>query len=307
VGTNIEASALVLGLTSKALRRCASLAIFLLVANAPALLALGRVYVQNEPGRDAGPDPAQLMRDVVANELKADKDDHSRWEYTETRQHGRQGDQRLVVETPDGDVYRLTAQNGHPLTPEAAKREDARISKIAQRPEAFRERIRKERQDAQQGLRFLKMLPNAFIYHYSGQQGNMIKLDFTPNPSFKPQEREGEVFHHMQGSVWIDATQKRLARMDGRLVSEVKFGGGFLGHLAKGGTFAFEQKDEGGGHWEMTQLTVNMNGRVLFFKTIAVHQDEKHTDFKPVPSDVTLADAVKMLKSADATAARNSS
>jgi hypothetical protein len=143
-------------------------------------------------------------------------------------------------------------------------------------------------------------LPNAFIYHYSGQQGNVIKLDFTPNPSFKPQEREGDVFHHMQGHVWIDGEQKRLERLDGRLMSEVKFGGGFLGHLAKGGTFVFEQKDVGDHHWEMTQLTVNMNGRVLFFKTIAVHQDEKHTDFKSVPTGVTLAEAVKMLKSAAA-------
>jgi hypothetical protein len=130
----------------------------------------------------------------------------------------------------------------------------------------------------------------------------VIKLDFTPNPSFKPQRREGVVFRHIQGSIWIDSSQKRIVRIEGRLISEVKFGGGILGHLAKGGTFVAEQKDVAGGHWELTRLTVNMKGKVLFFKTISLRDNELNSDFTPIPRDITLQQAAELLKQDASTA-----
>jgi hypothetical protein len=74
----------------------------------------------------------------------------------------------------------------------------------------------------------------------------------------------------MEGTVWLDMEQKRLVRMSGVLTSDVKFGWGVLGHLAKGGTFVVEQREVGKGHWELTRLDVDMNGKALFFKTIEV-------------------------------------
>jgi hypothetical protein len=41
----------------------------------------------------------------------------------------------------------------------------------------------------------------------------------------------------MEGTVWVDDKENRLAEISGRLIDEVKFGSGFLGHLDKGGTF----------------------------------------------------------------------
>src|SRR5579862_5140589 len=98
------------------------------------------------------------------------------------------------------------------------------------------------------------MLPSAFEYRYAAQDGDLVRLDYSPNPAFKTPNREAEVFHHMQGSVWIDPSKKRIGKIEGRLTSEVKFGGGILGHLDPGGTFRFEQRDVGNGHWEMTNL-----------------------------------------------------
>jgi hypothetical protein len=88
--------------------------------------------------------------------------------------------------------------------------------------------------------------------------------------------------------------------IDGQLTSEVKFGGGILGHLDKGGTFIVNQKDVGGGHWELTRLFINMNGKALFFKTIDVHHDEQDVDFQPVRGDITLREAAELLHGAPA-------
>jgi hypothetical protein len=259
------------------------------------LTTRGRTLQENL-GTGQQQNPEQLIREVVANELKAQQTDRSMWRYTQTRHRGGTTEELAFVETSKGEIHRLLAQNGQPLTPEESSKEDARIEKLLASPQLFQQRARREEQDAQEEQHLLRMLPSALRYRNVGRENNWIKLDFTPNPSFKLQRREGEVFHHMQGTIWIDASQKRVARLTGRLTSEVKFGGGLLGHLAKGGTFVVEQKDVGDGHWELTQLKVNINGRALFFKTINVHHNEQDSDFTPVPSDISLQEAAKLLK-----------
>jgi hypothetical protein len=67
-----------------------------------------------------------------------------------------------------------------------------------------------------------------------------------------------------------------------------------------------EQREVGKGHWELTRMDVNMNGKALFFKTIDVKQEVRNLNFKPVPSGVTLQQAALMLKrdSADSTSGK---
>jgi hypothetical protein len=96
--------------------------------------------------------------------------------------------------------------------------------------------------------------------------------------------------------MWIDSSRKRIVRIQVQLTSEVKFRGGILGHLAKGGTFVAEQKDVAGGHWELTRLNINVKGKVLFLKTISVRDNELNSDFTPVPQGITLQQAAELLK-----------
>jgi hypothetical protein len=46
----------------------------------------------------------------------------------------------------------------------------------------------------------------------------------------------------------------------------------------------------------MTFLDVQMDGKALFFKTIAVREKEVDTDFRPLPGDTTLKQAAEFLK-----------
>jgi len=242
-------------------------------------------------------DTHRLVRDVVANELKVQKEDESLWQYQEIKSYDGKTQLFKVVETKQGDLERLLAVNGQPLAPGPEKNEEARIQHLLDDREAFQKQRRKQQQDCEETVRLLRMLDEAFIYQDAGKEGALRKLDFKPNPAFHPPSHEGEVYHHMEGAIWLDTDQKRLARMSGRLTSEVKFGwGGVLGHLDKGGTFVVEQREIAKGHWELTRLDVNMNGKALFFKTIEVKQIVENSDFRPVPAEVTLEQAAQILK-----------
>ena len=140
------------------------------------------------------------------------------------------------------------------------------------------------------------MLPDAFTFKSGARRGKLLELKFSPKPSFKPPNREAEVFHAMEGSIWVDPKQSRLEEISGHLIREVKFGDGLLGHLDPGGTFDVKQANVAPGYWELTVLNVQMKGKALFFKTIAVQQKYSCTHFKRVPDDLTVEKGVEILE-----------
>ena len=87
-------------------------------------------------------------------------------------------------------------------------------------------------------------------------------------------------------------------------MNEVKFAGGLLGHLEKGGQFAVKRAEVAPAHWEVTEMTVNMRGKALLFKTISVQQRELHRNFDRVPDDLTISDAAALLLKQSLIAAR---
>ena len=99
----------------------------------------------------------------------------------------------------------------------------------------------------------------------------------------------------VEGEMTDNSKQERLSAINGYLMEDVKFGGGLLGHLDKGGKFEVSQTEVAPGQWEMTVLDVDMKGTVLLFKTISVQETENHSDFHRVPDDLTLAQAADIL------------
>jgi muramoyltetrapeptide carboxypeptidase LdcA involved in peptidoglycan recycling len=98
----------------------------------------------------------------------------------------------------------------------------------------------------------------------------------------------------MDGFVIVNTKENRLVEISGTLTHGVLFGGGLFGHLDAGGSFDVHREELEPGHWAVTRLKVNMNGKALFFKTIAEHQDEVHSHFKRIPDTTTLEQAEAM-------------
>lgn len=239
--------------------------------------------------------PADLVKSVIYNEIHPAAESDARWKYRLEKQAEGKQETRVVVETKAGSVDRLLSVSGKPLTGAQESVEADRILKYSHNPDEQRKAEQGRRKDAEQCNTILGMIPAAFIFEYAGQNGTATKLTFKPNPHFQPPSREGKVLQQMQGEMWVDSNQKRLISIDGVLVNDVKFGGGLLGHLEKGGQFAVKRAEIAPGDWEVTALNVNMHGKALLFKSICVQQKEVHSDFERVPGDLTLVDAANML------------
>src|SRR5450759_799799 len=126
-------------------------------------------------------------------------------------------------------------------------------------------------------------------------QSSKRKCGFRPNPNFHPSSLEARVFHDMEGEMWVDCKQERLAAFNGHLTQDVKFGLGLLGNLNKGGHFEVRQAEVVPGHWDMTTMNVEMTGKALLFKSIGVQEKDDRRDFHQVSDDLTLTEAADIL------------
>jgi len=236
-----------------------------------------------------------LARAVVANEIKSQDASHSRWMYHVDREEQGKKKATEVIQADQGSLDRLVGVDGHPLNSHEQQREKKRIEDLVRNPEEQQRLEQLKRKDAEQCKSFFKIIPDAFTFSDAGREGDLIKLSYKPDPRFQPASREARVFHAMEGEMWVHARQRRLARIRGQLIADVKFAGGLLGHLEKGGQFNVEQAEVSPNEWELTAMEVNLKGKALFFKTIAVQEKEYRSGFHRVPEGLTLAEAADTL------------
>ena len=229
-----------------------------------------------------------LVRGLLEREVRAQADDKSLWCYRKLLDKDGKRELFASCQTEAAEIDRLLGQDGKPLTQKQSKMEDQRIKKLLNSPSQLKKQKQQQLEDARQATRLLKMIPDAFVFQQESKLVDRIKLKFAPNPKFRPSGSSEMVFHRMEGTLTLDLKHQRLVEISGHLTSEVKFGGGLLGHLDKGGTFLVEQQEVGPGCWKMTMLDVQMNGKALFFKTISVRTKEIDTDFHPVPGAATI-------------------
>ena len=237
--------------------------------------------------------PSALVRRVIANELKPQAE-HS-WVYNSEKEEAGKKHTKRVVQTRQGSLERLVAVDGLPLSADKQREEAERLEKIANHPKEWQKLEQDQKKDAEQCDAFFKMIPDAFLFNFEKREGDFITLSFKPNPAYESSSREAKVLHVMEGELLVHAKDERLASISGRLAEEVKFGGGLFGYLDKGGTFSVKRTEVTPGQWMMTSINVNMNGKALFIKTIAVQQKESRSNFQELVQDATLADAASIL------------
>lgn len=250
-----------------------------------------------DPSKDTLPsDPNQFVREMVQRELDVQSQDHSLWRYRIHKETESGAQDRDVIQTKEGSLARTLLINGRPLTSDQRSKDEQRMKKLVDDSDERAKRDRRERQDDEKTRELLKAIPDAFIFTYDGADGDLTRLTFVPNPHYSPPNRELAVYHGMVGSLWVDRTALRLAGIEGRLTTDVKFGLGLLGHLDKGGTFKVIQKNVGDNHWDTVFLEVNMQGRMVLFKSLNVREKTILSDFRRVPNDLTIARAYQMLQ-----------
>jgi hypothetical protein len=256
----------------------------------------------------------ELVRKTVENEIKP-ANDRVKFMFIERKESPRGSQTKLLVETREAMAGMVIAINDRPLNPEQRQAEIARIERFVKNPDELKKKIRDEKDDAERSARIMKALPDAFLYQPDGTEvgkeglgkpgDELIRLKFRPNPRYNPPSRVEQVLTGMEGTLLIDANQHRLARIDGKLVKEVGFGWGILGHLNPGGHFQVDQSDVGQNRWEVTHMDLAFTGKVLLFKSLNIRSNEVYSDFRPAPPNLTFAQAVDFLKKEEAVVAQN--
>ncbi len=260
-------------------------------------------------------DPAELVRKAVQNEIKSANDAGSHFLFRGTKTTPKGSATKIYVETKEGTAGLAVAYDGKALSPEQQRQEEERIERFIKDPEELEKKRQQERENTDRSLRITRALPDAFLYEYAGEEpgtaeigrpgDSLVKLNFRPNPGYQPPSRVEEVLTGMQGYLLVDATRRRIAAIDGTLFKEVGFGWGILGHLDRGGRFVVHQKEVGDNVWEFSSLNLSFTGKVLLFKSLNIKSTEVFSGFKPVPPDLTFAQALEMLKKEESVVAEN--
>lgn len=259
--------------------------------------------------------PAALVRATVANEVAAANHSEVHHMFRSFKKTPKGTQTHLYVETNEAMAGMLLAVNDHALSSSQEQQEVNHLYWLSGSPEQLRKKQAREKEDAEHSLRIMKALPEAFRYEYVGTENSeaglgragdqLVRLKFTPNPSYAPPSRVEEVLEGMQGYLLIDPQAKRLARIDGTLFRNISFGWGIVGRLDKGGHFLVQQADVGDGTWELTKMKLNITGKIMMFKGISMVSDETFSDFHREPNNLPFARGVDLLRSEHEKLAQN--
>jgi hypothetical protein len=240
-------------------------------------------------------DPKAIVSAAVTSELNANRIDHSAFMY---RDHDVTPDHDtlyFMVETPQGNLRKKLEDHGHPLSPDQRRADAAAIQALVSDSSLMQKQRQNDQHDGEQAEQMLKLLPVAYIWTIASEKGDLVTLNFRPDPNFDPSNMEARVLSAMAGQIVVDRDGNRIATIRGSLVDDVKFGFGILGRLRKGGSFDVERREVAPHHWQITESHIHISGRALFFKSIGDQEDEVKTDFHPSPAQ-TLQQAQQILR-----------
>ena len=194
-------------------------------------------------------------------------------------------------------VEKLISENGVPLSPERAAKEERRVqeefekaerekdkdeTKVAQR-RAEREKKESEGTEISPFLKTCEFVsPRRELL--SGREA--IVFDFRPRPGFKPKTREESLIAKLIGVVWIDPVDKQVIRLEARLAEGFKMGGGLLVSLKPGAALVIEQTRMEQGVWLPRFAHINLSVKVLLFAGGDFNKTIEWSDYKHFAGDV---------------------
>ncbi|HEX8500339.1 MAG TPA: hypothetical protein VF659_07090 [Pyrinomonadaceae bacterium] len=269
-----------------------------------------------EPPADASLDLPALLRDLAKNQ---DETDRRINDYTFTQKiterelddKGRLKKERVAVYEvyPMADyglVQKLVSEDGAPLAPERASKEEKRVGEELEKAEregpklrAKREQQRAERKAKRKAkaekagggdedeeeddvgiATFLRACELVSPRRERFRERDVIVFDFRPRPGFKPADRAEAIVSKLSGVIWVDPAERQVMRLEGRLVDSFKVGGGLLASVKQGSAFVFEQTRLEDGVWLPRFSQINISARVMLFAGVSVNETHEFSDYK---------------------------
>jgi hypothetical protein len=199
-----------------------------------------------------------------------------------------------VVETNVGKIRFLLEEDGLPLGSAREAQERGRLAAIVADPVAFTKKQQAIKDDEVHARQLLAILPHAFLFSDPRPEGDYLRIDYRPNPDYQTQSMEERVLHATSGSILVDPKALRLHHIQGRLPEDVSIGFGLLATIRAGSSFGTTRDTLGQPDWKTTLLDTDINGKAIFFKSIARKEHAEHSNFVRISNDVTVQQAVAL-------------
>ncbi len=242
------------------------------------------------------PTPLALVQAMVAHE-----DDNAahrdRYEFLSVERSERTGGHlwtERVVETSQGRVRRLVAEDRQALSAERVAQEQARLQGMLTDPSAFLAKEKAQKDDEAKARQMLEMLPRAYVFDNVRLENGVWRMDFRPDPGYSPSGIEERVLHGMSGWVAIDEKQFRLLHIEGTLPQDVSIGFGLLATIKAGSHFANDRRNVDG-HWRTVHVVTDIRGKAALFKSVAKNSEVSRSEFVYLDPGITLAQAVELV------------
>jgi hypothetical protein len=122
----------------------------------------------------------------------------------------------------------------------------------------------------------------AFIFRWAGRavvNGRpIVKLTFTPDPTYRSSARYAVLYAHSRGTAWVDESSAQLIRADAELTDDVSWGAGLIAKLYRGGQFTFEQREVEPNLWMPSRYAYDFDGRKFLF-SLSVHERMEYSEY----------------------------
>ncbi|MDP9171788.1 MAG: hypothetical protein M3N54_14320 [Acidobacteriota bacterium] len=194
-----------------------------------------------------------------------------KWGYTQTditTVDGKKVVELSEVVPLEGTPYeRLISRDGHPLSPEEQRKEDAKYEKAmkqrqSESPSERQARIRKYEDERS----FLKDLPNAYDFKLLGEETVDGRpawiLSLTPLPDFVPTTPHGAMLKHITGKLWIDKQSLQWAKAEAHVIDTISIGW-ILARIGAGAEISLQMTRVTDQLWMPKQICINGSARVL--------------------------------------------
>jgi hypothetical protein len=257
------------------------------------------------PTSDATVNIEEILLAVITNQKKVE-DEVANYTYMlkETSRELDKNGQVKETEVKEYEVYpleggtvvrKLVRVDGRTLSASDAEKEQKRVTKAIEENEKRRQKKKGDGGDEDERenrLGISDFLRANEFYNprrefFRGRDA--IVCDFRPRKNFKAQSREEEIANKLSGIMWIDAADRRVARLEGRLDDGFRVAGGLVS-IKRGSAFSFEQTRVAEGVWLPLRRELNGGAKAFLFLGLNVSVESQYSEYKRFTVTTTVQD-----------------
>ena len=236
------------------------------------------------------PEPATLVKEIEAHQRQMDelRENYTFREITLTDEldpkgavNGSDSEEREVFFVNGYRIARLIKKNGKDLSEGDRKSEQDRVKRLIEKDMKASSGHFYNRRGENIGVsQILPLMKISNPRRISLNGRSTLSFDFVGDPHAKAHGLAENAARKIAGTVWIDETDREVARLEARFDDNFHIGAGFLASIQRGTSLTFEQSRLGQELWMPTAGEIHLAARELLVKGIRRNIHIKDSDFR---------------------------